>query len=71
MKKSPSSVGFMSAGFDLVVIGALLKKLWLSTAFCCMIFTLFLQRLNLVNSVSMRLRPKRYVWVFYFFIFLL
>ena len=59
--------GFMSAGFDLVVIGALVKKLWLSATFCCMIFCCFLQRLNLVNSVSMRLRPKRYDFFFKYF----
>ncbi|PON95922.1 hypothetical protein TorRG33x02_081700 [Trema orientale] len=49
----------MSAELVLVVIGALLKKLWLSTTFCCMILCFFLQRLNLVHYVSMRLRPKR------------
>ncbi|KAG6672509.1 hypothetical protein I3843_16G063000 [Carya illinoinensis] len=59
----------MSAGFDLVLIGALLK-LWLFSVatfsalfaifFCCMLLCFFRQRLNLVYcSVSMRLRPKR------------
>ncbi|KAK3222554.1 hypothetical protein Dsin_009579 [Dipteronia sinensis] len=57
--------GFMSAGFDLAVVGAPLK-LWISYSstdllsviavlLCC-----FEQSLNLVNpSVSMRLRPRR------------
>ena len=66
--------GFMSAGFDLFLIGALLQ-LWLFTiatlslflALCC-----FRQSLNLVHpSVSMRLRPKRYVGFIYFFVYFL
>lgn len=55
----------MSAGFDLVVIGAPLK-LWLSTvhfyciALCFMLLCFFRQSFNLlVLSVSMCIRPKR------------
>ncbi|KAF4360829.1 hypothetical protein F8388_015152 [Cannabis sativa] len=43
--------------FDLVVIGAPLKKLCQAVIFCCMILIGFLHRL--FNLVSMRLRPKR------------
>lgn len=59
----------MSAGFDLAVIGALLKLSVSSSSqiaclalCCCMILCCFQQSLNLgFPSVSMRLRPKRFV----------
>lgn len=62
--------GFMSAGFDLAVIGAPLK-LWIScfssttlfsliSVVLCMLLCCFQQSLNLLApSFSMRLRPKR------------
>lgn len=81
---------FMSASFALAVIGALLK-LWILTsssfsaylAICFMLLCWFWQRLNpVISSVSMSLRPKRYVdfcqllekprlnpfWVFHFLV---
>lgn len=50
--------GFMSAGFDLALIGAPLIAA--AVALCCMLLCSFRQRLNLVfPSVSMRLMPRR------------
>lgn len=58
------SGGFMSASFDLVVIGAPLKLFLFTTIFyslaLCFMLLCFRQGLNLVlPSASMRLRPKR------------
>lgn len=75
---------FMSACFDLVVIGALLQ-LWIFSfssisvllAISCLLLCCVRQRLNPVfPSVSMPLRPKRFVrfcysvhrWDFFFFL---
>lgn len=73
--------GFMSAEFDLALIGAPLK-LWISfssssvllviSAVSCMLLCFFEQSLNLGSqSVSMRLRPKRYFFSYFIFSILL
>lgn len=62
---------FMSSGFELGFVRALLQQLWIPSAslifsvvaaLCCMLFCSTGQSLNLVKpAVSMRLRPKRFV----------